>query len=367
MNGTDLQQLRRRESISVGSKTCRAAVGERRVLVTGAGGSIGSVLARRVLDVEPEGLVLLDGSEQNLHDLALSLADHPSAGRSTYVLGDAGDVGLIDDLVQRHRPQLVYHAAAHKHAPLLESQPLAAIDNNTLTTVRLLEVCAGRIDRLVMISTDKAVNPCSLMGASKRLAELVLLQADSPVATSLRLGNVWGSRGSVVPHFEWCLDQGRPLTVTHANATRYFMTEDEAAELTLAAPVLGDGADILVPDLGRPLSILEIARTMVAERGLSAESYVRIAKLRPGDKVTEELHRAGERLQPSGHSGVGRIVGPIPNSEEVLAWVEELADAVARRDVSDLIERVRAILPEYAPGPEVLELPETRRGRASKP
>lgn len=354
-----LEEIQTRPSIA--PDTASAAPGLRGldVLVTGAGGSIGSALSMRILSDRPARLVLLDSSEQNLHDLGQSLAQRDGVDATRLVLGHAGDRGLLLDLFSRHRPRIVFHAAAYKQVPLLERQPLAALSNNVLTTRTLLEAAGSAgVERLILTSTDKAVRPRSLMGATKRLAEQLLLAHDGDAlrCTAVRLVNVWGSRGSVVPRFEEQLRRGQPLTVTDERATRFFMSADEAVGLTLAAVEQGRGGDILVPRLDRPLSVLAIARKLL-ELGRpqwDAAEAIRITGLRPGDKLEEELSYAAEELEATRYAGIGRIAGVRPEAAALADQLRRLERAVERRDAAGAVEVLRAALPEYEPSDALL-------------
>ncbi|HKV38557.1 MAG TPA: polysaccharide biosynthesis protein, partial [Blastocatellia bacterium] len=260
-----LQKLLTNPPIPLDHNRAEATIRRKSVLVTGAGGSIASSLCRRIKQFGPKTLILLEQSENNLYQIDLDLSADQSGVRLVPVLGDAGDLGLLDNVFDAYQPDLIFHTAAYKHVPLLERQPLAAIMNNVLGTYNLVNsAIQRRIPRLIMLSTDKAVNPASIMGASKRVAELMMLGLNSRqcLLTSVRLGNVLGSQGSVVPRFEEQIRRREPVTVTHPDAARFFMTADDAVELVLAA-WLGTGGDILVPDLGEPVRIIDLANTMI--------------------------------------------------------------------------------------------------------
>ncbi|MCI0408234.1 MAG: polysaccharide biosynthesis protein, partial [Acidobacteria bacterium] len=233
-------------SLSIAPHPEPEGIRDRAVLVTGAGGSIGSALSRRLLNCRPARLLLLDRSEFNLHKLRLDLEDQPAMSTAEFLLGDLLEAGLLEEVLLRTPPDIVFHVAAFKQVPMLERHPLAALRNNTLVTAALVRALADDGDkRLVTISTDKAVNPRSILGASKRIAELVLLSfaVARPRGTAIRLGNVLGSCGSVLPRFREQVASRRPLTVTHPDAARYFVTTAEAVGLILRASDLGVGGD----------------------------------------------------------------------------------------------------------------------------
>jgi len=333
-----------------------AAVRDRCVLITGAGGSIGAELARRVRGCAPRRLVLLDHSETLLHELTVRLGDAASERDLRLVLADVRDRARVERLLKDEQPDIVLHAAAYKQVPLLETQPLAALSNNVLATRELVELAAAAgVERLVMTSTDKAVRPRSVLGATKRLAELILLVTEPAVlrTSSVRLVNVWGSRGSVLPRFERQLASGEPLTLTDEAAERYFITADEAVGVTLAALDLARGADLLVPRPGPPLAIRDIALRMLRQAGRSTDS-LRLVGPRPGDKRSEELIDEEERSEPTACAGILRIVGPLPDRGEVAEWSRELEHAVRRADAAEALAVVCRALPHYRPSAPVL-------------
>jgi len=282
------------------------------ILVTGAGGCIGSALVQALACSNPRFLILLDHSEQNLHEINLQFA---AAGKSSYaaVLGDILDGPLMTEIFDRYRPQTIYHAAAFKHVPLMESNPIAVVRNNALGTWELAKTAARfGAERLLMISTDKAVNPRSIMGASKRIAELALLRlsdsessnAKATIAgtkmNAVRLGNVLGSHGSVGPLFQQQIQRGGPVTVAHREASRYFLMLSETVELIMAAAAIDDSGSIFIPKMCEPVKILDFATRMIREAGLETSRDIEIVftGLRPGDKLQEDLLYPDEALQP---------------------------------------------------------------------
>ena len=247
-------------------------VAGRSVLLTGAGGSLGSALAKAIIQLEPQQLILIDHSERNLHEIDSELtAALPGVPRIS-VLGDICHAALLSEIFDRYHPEIVYHAAAFKHVPLMESNPLAAVRNNALGTNNLARISriAG-VRTFVMVSTDKAVNPISVMGASKRVAELALLRwsGSSNYMRALRLGNILASVGSVVPTFLRQISRGGPVTVTHPEVCRYFHTMDEAVELVLLTSRVETGGGIFTPQLGEPVRILDLARQLVSDSHLN--------------------------------------------------------------------------------------------------
>lgn len=272
------------------------------ILITGAGGSIGSELCRQILGLEPRELIMLDKDENSLFEVDLELRSH-AACRVTPLIADIRDVAYLRTIFARHRPQVVFHAAAHKHVPLMEMNPTEAILNNVMGTKNLVELADEYgVETFVMLSTDKAVNPVNVMGASKRLAELVVQAkaADSRIRFScVRFGNVLGSRGSVIPIFQKQIAEGGPLTVTHPEATRYFMTIPEAAHLVIQAGSIGERGEIFVLDMGEQVRILDLAKDLIQLSGLTLGEDIEIEfiGLRPGEKLHEELLLDKEKVR----------------------------------------------------------------------
>lgn len=329
------------------------------VLITGAGGCIGSALARSIVRSGARCVLLLDHSEQNLYEIDSELS---AGGSSTHVsiLGDICDRGLLHELFEKHRPDLIFHAAAFKHVPLMEVNPIAVIRNNVLGTWTLANAAVEcGVGQLVMISTDKAVNPCSVMGAAKRVAELALLRASNRATrmSALRLGNVLGSNGSVVPLFQQQIARGGPVTVTHPDAHRYFLSLPETVELVLAASALNEDAAILVPELGAPVNILNLANKMIGEAGYrSGEIEITFTGLRPGDKLAEDLISASESVERTRDARLRKIKGPKPSPERLDSAMEVISEGVRARNLALLVETLRELIPEYQPSETLLSL-----------
>ncbi|HET9149848.1 MAG TPA: nucleoside-diphosphate sugar epimerase/dehydratase [Alphaproteobacteria bacterium] len=342
----------------------------KRVLVTGAGGTIGGELARQIATYGPARLALLDASEFALYTIDSEIGEkHPALPRAA-VLADVRDRERVHRVVAGERPELVFHAAALKHVPMVENHPLEGLLTNVIGTRNVADACrASAVAAMVMISTDKAVNPSSIMGATKRLAEcynqaLNIARGAAPgtVFVTVRFGNVLGSTGSVVPLFERQLKAGGPLTVTHPEVKRYFMTVREAVELVLEASVLGiEGAAeagdspaahsrLFVLDMGEPVKIVDLARQMIRLAGLRPEHDIAIAitGLRPGEKLSEELFHAAEPLEPTRYGG---ILTAQPRTADLSALEQDLARLEARArggDESGALGLLAALVPEYA-------------------
>ncbi len=323
-----------------------ASLHDQCIFVTGAGGSIGSALSLRLASAAPRRLVLLDSSEQSLYRLQLLLDRSESASVIT-VLGSVNDEVLLDELCERYRPDLVFHAAAHKHAPLLESQPLAAIATNTLGTWALAQALERHHGaRSILLSTDKAVDPTSILGATKRVAELITLAYEGTV---LRLANVLGSEGSVVDTFLEQIATGRPFTITDPESDRFFLTIEEAVDLLLTAAVGFQRSSLLVPRLDKPHSITALANFLAATQSVSGPVEQSFTALRPGDKLHESLVASSEHT----------IDGPLPCLLEVLpqglaeldlrATLARLTEAVHARDLRRAIDNLFTLVPTWRP------------------
>jgi len=318
----------------------------RRVLVTGAGGSIGAALCDAIGQASPASLMLLDASEYALYEIDRRLrSPHVS------VLGSVGDAGLLGEAFELHRPQVVFHAAAFKQVPLLEHQPFAAIANNVLGTYELLQAAMRHgVEEFVLVSTDKAVDPASIMGASKRIAELLVMAwvESGTRMSAVRLGNVWGSHGSVVELFREQIAGGGPVTITHAEARRFFMSMEDAVGAILSALEPRTHGTILVPELGEPVRILDVARRLMDEHGSSAA--IAFTGLRPGDKLVEAMVSDREAWMDAADGlALRAIASPGLSERAMTAAVEAMRQAVERRDLEGLVGAVGGVVSEYTP------------------
>ncbi len=327
-------------------------VGEN-ILVTGAGGCIGSALVRTLAKSNVRRLILLDNAEHELHEIECALCSNEDCIPHTAILGDICDAALLAEVFEEHRPHTVFHAAAFKHVPMMERNPLAAIHNNAFGTLALARAAAQYgSEQLVMISTDKAVNPRSVMGVSKRLAELILIhhRKRNTRMKAVRLGNVLGSRGSVVPLFAEQIARGGPITVTHPDVRRYFVTLSEAVDIIVAVADEND-AGIFVTEVEEPIKILDLARQLIKEVGSTAEKEIRIVftQLRPGEKLREEMVSESESTEPAHDKRLRRIQGPQADSDLFDTQIEDLARIVERRDLAALVCALVRLVPEYKP------------------
>ena len=316
----------------------RDAFEGKRILVTGAGGSIGSELCRQLAALGPARLILVERNENNLFEIEQSM-QRVLGGRTVACLVDVREVDEVQRTFAAHEPDVVFHAAAFKHVPMMERYPEAAIINNVRGTRVVVEASHRHgVERFVLISTDKAVNPTSVMGASKRAAELVLHDERPESATrccAVRFGNVLGSRGSVLHTFRTQIEQGGPVTVTHPDVTRFFMTIPEAVRLVLQAGALGTGGETYLLDMGESVRILDMARKMIALAGLTEDDVpIEIVGLRPGEKLFEELLRDGEKSTPSAVKGVNHASGAASDDPRLGGWIAALERAALEQDVT---------------------------------
>jgi len=342
-----IEDLLGRTPVPTDLELVRRSIEGRRVLVTGAGGSIGSEICRQVAMLDPAELVLLDHDETHLHDTAATLA-----GPSHQVLVDIYDREAVFEAFEQYRPEVVYHAAAHKHVPVLEEHPIEAAKTNVFGTVNVVDAAAiAGTRRFVQISTDKAVHPSSVMGASKRLAEQTVLAhaPDGGAYCTVRFGNVLGSRGSVIPTFARQIAQGGPVTVTDPRMTRFFMSVEEAVQLVLQASVLSEGGEIFMLEMGVPVKIIDLAERMIRLSGcqVGIDIPIEICGMRPGEKLNEVLSTPDEEVLGTSHPYINRLV-PIKAPSDVFAnELEELELATLRRDK----RAVRGMLFTYGIGP----------------
>ena len=323
------------------------------VLITGAGGSIGSELCRQIARFDPSPLILLDCAENSLFQIEMEFSrDYPQV-EYIPILGNILNSTLLDNIFQTYHPRVVFHAAAYKHVPMMELNPWEAVHNNIQGTQSLLEaVHRYGVERFVFVSTDKAVRPFNVMGASKRVGEL-LTQAyskgDHGRFMSVRFGNVIGSSGSVIPFFRKQIEKGGPVTVTHREVTRFFMTIPEAAQLILQAGAMGEGGEIFILDMGTPIKIVDLANDLIRLSGFEPgrDIEIRFTGLRPGEKLYEELITEGEGIATTPHEKILVLKGNSIHRDALLAKISELGPLAAKQDAQKIKERLKEIVPEY--------------------
>jgi FlaA1/EpsC-like NDP-sugar epimerase len=352
-----IEDLLRRPPVALDQAGIRGIIRDQVIVVTGAGGSIGSELCRQILAQSPRSLVLLERSEVQLFQIEQELIDRGGKNVIVPLVADITDAQRIREIFQRFRPNTLFHAAAHKHVPLMEGQPGEAIRNNSFGTANLARIAHEcGVGRFVLISTDKAINPTNVMGASKRMAEIFLqaFQAANPSPTkfmAVRFGNVLGSSGSVVPTFQKQIAAGGPVTVTHPEVTRYFMTIPEAVGLVLQAGTLGKGGEIFVLDMGDPVRIADLARQMIELSGYrpGEDIEIQFSGLRPGEKLYEEISHQKEQLTETGHPKIFRFTSQPPDLATVEAFFKELKEQVHGTDHPALKKQIQFLVPEYQP------------------
>ncbi|MBS2034355.1 polysaccharide biosynthesis protein [bacterium] len=316
-----IEDLLEREPIKVDPELVRPLLAGKRVLITGAGGSIGSEIARQVASFGPEKLLLVGRGENSLYEIGLELP------QATLLVCDVCRERILERIFEEHRPHFVFHAAAHKHVPLMEAAPAEAVYTNVFGTRAVLNACQKYgVERFVLLSTDKAVNPNNVMGATKRMAEKLVAQMAHPGYAAVRFGNVLGSRGSVVPTMQKQISQGGPVTVTDPAMTRYFMTIPEAVTLVLQASGLAQGGEIYLLDMGKPVRILDLAHNLIRLCGFEPEKDIpiKITGCRPGEKLEEQLVGQNESTEPTRLSKVAKVITRVPGQEWPGEQLEEL-------------------------------------------
>jgi len=351
-----IEELLERPQIKLGVEHVAHALQDKVVLITGAAGSIGSGLVRQVITYKPRMVVLLDQAESALYDLQFELNNSPElkpfAHLVEYVVGNVRDQQRMEKLFSTFKPQVVYHAAAYKHVPLMEDNPYESVCVNVLGTRIVADLAVKyRAEKFVMVSTDKAVNPTNVMGATKRIAE-IYVQSLGNVSTQFvttRFGNVLDSNGSVIPLFRKQIEQGGPITITHPEITRYFMMIPEACSLVLEAGTIGNGNEIFVFDMGNPVKISDLARRMIQLSGLTPDKDIKIEEigLRPGEKLFEELLCTSENTLPTHHPKIMRARVTLYSRSEVLIQLKELEKALDSNNNFELVAKIKDMVPEF--------------------
>ncbi|OLE75117.1 hypothetical protein AUG19_06485 [archaeon 13_1_20CM_2_54_9] len=347
-----LEDLLGREPVQIDLEAVRSEIAGRTVLVTGAAGSIGSELSRQILDYRPARLICLDQNETGLFFLRLGLIEHKNGAQIIFRVADVCDAERVRSLLSEFGPEIIFHAAAYKHVPMMESNIQEAVKNNVLALIELLnETEAAGCQSFVLISSDKAVNPTNVMGATKRICELIL--ASKPVngmrCVSVRFGNVLGSSGSVIPILKQQLRNNQPLTVTHPEIKRFFMTTREAVALVLQAFAIGSHGDILVLDMGEPVRILDLARSLIRLSGKSEDDVeIQFTGLREGEKLKEELFYEDEIIIPTTCEKIKRTNGAHRNWPELRRQLEELRSSMSVNGPAPVRAKIKQIVPQYS-------------------
>jgi len=352
-----VEDLLKREPAQLDLQMIEKFISDKRIMVTGAGGSIGSELCRQIMGFEPRKLILFERGENDLYEIEVDLREQFRNSKVLVpVIGDILDAYKVDHVLQEHAPEVIFHAAAYKHVPIMEVHPLDAIKNNILGTWNVAsKSCTRGVQRFVLISTDKAVKPASIMGATKRVAEMICQgfnQEGSTRFAAVRFGNVLESNGSVIPYFRRQIAHGGPVTVTHPEVTRYFMTIPEAAQLVLQAGAMGKGGEIYLLDMGDPIKILDLATDLISLSGLvlGEDIDIKLIGLRPGEKLHEELIAEKEILKSTPHAKISEVNSSSVKWSALKVDIENFFTKVNGNDRQAIIKMLREIIPEYHPG-----------------
>jgi len=345
------EDLLGRKPVEIDTEACQALLGGKWVLVTGAAGSIGCELCRQIVTFSPQCLIMLDNNETGLHDLTLELDLSSGSPPIRCIVGDVTNQPKVQAVFEQYRPHIVFHAAAYKHVPLMEDHPDEAVRVNVLGSLIVSDLaCRCGAERFVFISTDKAVNPTSVMGATKRIGEMLvssMVQDCKTLCTAVRFGNVLGSRGSVVPTFVRQIEMGSPVTLTHPEMTRYFMSVSEAVSLVIQAAAMTEGGDLFLLDMGEQIRIEELAHRLIRLRGLrpGVDVPIEYIGIRPGEKMNEELIGDREEKQPTSHLAIFRIQSDNRVDKKALyGQIEGLASLAEEQRNGEIVARLQEMV-----------------------
>lgn len=356
-----IEDLLGRNSILLEKDKVENELQQKIILITGAAGSIGSGLTEEIALFNPKLLILFDQAESPLFDLQFTLLNDFPELKFELVIGDVCNEIRMQNLFKTFKPQLVFHAAAYKHVPMMEMNPSEAVATNILGTKIIADLSDSfKVEKFVMISTDKAVNPTNVMGASKRIAEMYVENKNKASETNYitaRFGNVLGSNGSVIPLFQKQIEKGGPITITDERITRYFMTISEACQLVLEAGVMGKGGEIFIFEMGESVKIIELAKKMIALSGLELgrDIDIKIVGLRPGEKLHEELLANEENTLPTYHSKILIVKNRLTTSEQIF-YIEELITLVTLQDNQKIVKKMKEIVEEYKSNNSIYEV-----------
>ena len=358
MSEVQVEDLIGRNTVSLNLNEIAHTHTHQSILITGAGGSIGSELCRQILKYNPKELVLVDNSEFNIYKINEELSSLKTAAKTFFYTANVCDKNLMESIIKKHRPSLVYHAAAYKHVPIMEQNPFSAIQTNVLGTHILAQLSTTYgVEKFILISTDKAVNPTNIMGTTKRIAEMVCENQNLKNSTNfsmVRFGNVLDSSGSVIPKFKKQIAQGGPVTVTHPEVTRFFMTISEASQLVIQAGSLANGGEIFVLDMGTPMKIVDLARELITLAGYEVDTEIKIEYigLKLGEKLFEELLADNESTLSTKHPKV-RVAKtrPLPKTfEKLFESVTQIHSEIPNEQIKLLLKK---LVTEYSPQQEV--------------
>lgn len=355
LRDVEIEDILGRDPIKLDNTNIESLIKDKTILVTGGGGSIGSELCRQIMKYKPERLIMLDIYENNLYDIELELKSQYPKTKIEAIIASVRDKKRLEEIFDEYKPYLVFHAAAHKHVPLMENSPLEAIKNNIFGTYNVVNASDKfKVKKFILISTDKAVNPTNIMGATKRMCEMIV-QAKNKVSSTefvaVRFGNVLGSNGSVVPLFKKQIAHGGPVTVTHKEITRFFMTIPEAVELILQAITYADGGEIFVLDMGEPVKIYDLAMSLIRLSGYipNEDIEIKITGLRPGEKLYEELLMGEEGLQKTAHDKIF-VAEPMDITiKDIEAKLEKLESLLEKENAEliDVKNTIKEVVPTY--------------------
>ena len=358
-----IEELLERDTIKLDNKNIEREISNKIVMVTGAAGSIGAEISRQVLNYSPKRLIIIDQAETPTFDLQFEIQNSKEfskyQNKIEFIVASVKDKFRMDKIISLYRPDIIYHAAAYKHVPLMEDNPYEALMVNIFGTKTMADLAKKyEVDKFVMVSTDKAVNPTNIMGASKRIAEIYIqsLSNGKTKFITTRFGNVLGSNGSVVPIFRKQIDQGGPVTITHKEITRYFMTIREACNLVLEAGAMGNGSDIFVFDMGQPVKIYDMAKKMIKLLGYS-EGQIEINEigLRPGEKLYEELLNNSENTLPTHHPKILRAEVNALTNNQINDYLVDLSSLIVESNEYSLVSKMKEIVPEFVSNNSVYE------------
>ncbi|MCW8897438.1 MAG: polysaccharide biosynthesis protein [Flavobacteriales bacterium] len=348
-----IEELLEREPIKLSEDKIKQQLSDKVILVTGAAGSIGSEMVRQIVHFSPKKIILLDQAESPLYDMELELGDDPNHVPYEIVIGDIRNKERMENLFKTFQPNYVFHAAAYKHVPMMENNPSESIFTNVLGTKVIADLAVRyNIERFVMVSTDKAVNPTNVMGASKRIAEIYIQSLSTTANTKFittRFGNVLGSNGSVIPRFRKQIESGGPITITHPDITRFFMTIPEACQLVLEAGTSGEGGEIYIFDMGESVKILDLAKKMIKLSGLTLDKDIKITYtgLRPGEKLYEELLANEENTIATHHNQIMIAKVKKYDFQEVDTKINQLISSFNAQNNFQIVAQMKALVPEF--------------------
>ena len=356
-----IEELLERDPILLDKEDIKKQLYQKIVLITGAAGSIGSEIVRQVIQYNPSKIILVDQAESPLYEIEMELHDKYNTQPYEIIIGDIRNKGRMENVFTTFKPQIVFHAAAYKHVPMMENNPSESILTNIYGTKVVADLAVKfNVEQFVMVSTDKAVNPTNVMGASKRIAEIYIQSLNNKSTTKFittRFGNVLGSNGSVIPRFREQIERGGPITITDANITRFFMTIPEACQLVLEAGIMGKGGEIFIFDMGQSIKILDLAKKMIQLSGLELDKDIKIVftGLRPGEKLYEELLANEENTVPTHHNQIMIASVKEYDFDDVKMKVDELIDLFDKQDNNTIVSKMKLLVPEFKSNNSIYE------------